>query len=391
MKKNLAVIFGGKSTEHDISILSAMQVIENLDKQKYNILPIYIAKSGVWYFGEKLKKIDGFRNFNTKGLKQVAILPCSDYLFIKKMFGLKKHIKLDCVMPIMHGMNGEDGSLQGLLELANLPYTSCGILASSIGMSKLAQKQFFEATDIPVVPYSSLTKTEFEKLKHKVVLDKSKFPVVVKPNRLGSSIGITLCKSNRQLNKALELGFKFDDLCVIEKAVKSLKEINLSVMGYKDDITFSATEEPIKSHGILSFADKYCSNKKGGKLKLSPQGLINKPKNLGAKQNGMQNLDRIVPAKLDSETKKLLYDYAKTIFTNFECKGVIRIDYIFDKKTKKLYVNEVNTIPGSLGYYLWEYSGISFSEELDKIIEIALKDFNDKNAKTFSFDSSVLK
>lgn len=391
MKKNLAVIFGGKSTEHDISILSAMQVIENLDKQKYEILPIYITKTNEWFYGEKLLHIDSFRNFNKKKLKKVVILPCSDYLFVKGVFGFEKFKKIDCVMPIMHGMNGEDGSLQGLLELSNIPYTSCGIMASSIGMSKLAQKQFFEAIDVPVIPYIKVTKMEFEKLKHKTHMDKDKFPMVVKPNRLGSSIGITLCKNNKQLSKALELGFKFDDICVVEKAIKNLKEINLSVMGYKEDIDFSVTEEPIKSHGILSFSDKYCANKKGGKLKLSPQGVGQVHKKLGTKQNGMQNLDRIVPAKIDGVTQKLLYDYAKSIFENMECKGVIRIDYIFDKKTKKLCVNEVNTIPGSLGYYLWEYKGISFKQELDKMVEIAYKEHKDKNAKTFVFDSNVLK
>ena len=391
MKKNLAVIFGGKSTEHDISILSAMQVIENLDKQKYEILPIYITKTGEWLYGEKLLHIDSFRNFNKKKLKKVVILPCSDCLFVNGIFGFEKFKKLDCVMPIMHGMNGEDGSLQGLLELSNIPYTSCGIMASSIGMSKLAQKQFFEAIDVPVVPYFKVTQMEFEKLKHKTHIDKEMFPVVVKPNRLGSSIGITLCKNNKQLSKALELGFKFDDICVVEKTIKDLKEINLSVMGYKEDIDFSVTEEPIKSHGILSFSDKYCANKKGGKLKLSPQSVEQMPKKLGTKQNGMQNLDRIVPAKIDDITQKLLYDYAKSIFENMECKGIIRIDYIFDKKAKQLYVNEVNTIPGSLGYYLWEYKGMSFSEELDKMVEIAYKEHKDKNAKTFVFDSNVLK
>ena len=162
-------------------------------------------------------------------------------------------------------------------------------------------------------------------------------------------------------------------------------------MGYKDDINFSVTEEPIKSHGILSFSDKYCANKKGGKLKLSPQSVEQMPKKLGTKQNGMQNIDRIVPAKIDGMTQKFLYDYAKSIFENMECKGVIRIDFIFDKKAKKLYVNEVNTIPGSLGYYLWEYKGMSFSEELDKMVEIAYKEHKDKNAKAFVFDSNVLK
>ena len=395
MKKNIMVIFGGKSTEHDISILSSLQAMEAFDKQKYEIFPVYITKESKWFYGEKLKKIESFKNFNCKNLKQVAILPFSDMLFVKKLGKYVPYKKIDCAFIIMHGMNGEDGTLQGLMELSNIPYSSSGILASSIGIDKIAQKQMFESFNIPVVPYLTLTKAEFEKLGNKIKLDGLIFPVVVKPNRLGSSIGISFCKNNKQLKSALELAFKFDDCVVIEKAIKKLKEINISVLGYKDDIKLSTTEQPVTSHELLTFTDKYCGEKNNGKLKFKPtkteQCAVKKQQSLkNGIKNGMQSLSRIVPANIDDKTKALVEKYAKEIFIGLKCKGVIRIDFMFDETKKVLYVNEVNTIPGSLAFYLWEYKGISFKDELDYIIDIALLEHKEKNQNTFVFKSKVI-
>lgn len=395
MKKNIMVIFGGKSTEHDISILSSLQAIDAFDKKKYEIYPVYITKQSQWLYGKKLKKIDTFRNFNYKNLKQVAILPCSDMLFIKKFGKYVPFKKIDCAFIIMHGMNGEDGSLQGLMELSNIPYSSCGVLASSVGLDKIVQKKLFESLHIPVVPYLTLSKIEYEKLNKKIKLEGITFPVVVKPNRLGSSIGISLCNNNKQLLKALELAFKFDDFVVIEKAIKKLKEINISVLGYKDDIKLSVTEQPLTNHELLTFTDKYCSGKNGGKIKKTPlkmeHNFAKKQNNLGGGiKNGMQSLSRIVPARIDAETNNLVKKYAKDIFIGLKCKGVIRIDFMFDETKKVLYVNEVNTIPGSLAFYLWEFKGISFSDELDYIVNIALEEYKDKNKKTFVFNGNVI-
>lgn len=389
MKKNIVVIFGGKSTEHDISILSSMQVIEALDKTKYEILPVYIEKTGRWLFGKKLLHIETFKHFTTTSLSEVAILPTDNRLYIKKLGKFKPFKKIDCAFIIMHGLNGEDGTIQGLLELANIPYTSSGILASSIGIDKLAQKRVFESLSIPVVPYTFLTRREYEKLNRKIKLETLIFPVVIKPNRLGSSIGISFCKNQKQLNKALELAFKFDDVVLIEKAVKKLKEINISVLGYNGNMLLSTTEQPITSHELLTFSDKYCGGQKGKIVAKSTSKISNLSNCFGTK-NGMQSLSRIVPAKIDFNTKQLIETYAKQIFTGLDCKGVIRIDFLFDETKKVLYVNEVNTIPGSLAFYLWEHKGISFTEELDKIIEIALLDHQDKNNKTFVFESKVI-
>ncbi len=431
MKKNIAIIFGGKSTEHEISILSAMQAMENMDREKYNLLPIYITKDGKWYYGEKLNKLSTYKNFNTKGLKEVAILPYDTNLYAKKLSGYKPMESIDCAFIIMHGMNGEDGSLQGLMELANIPYSSCGILASSIGMSKLAQKIFFTGLEIPVVPYFSITKNQFEKMGEKVDIDKTLFPVIVKPNRLGSSIGISFCKNKTTLKKALNLAFKFDDTVVVEKAIKRLKEVNISALGDSEKILLSETEQPQSNHEILTFQDKYLggSSKNGSaskgkilcgtkqikcdiKYEKNSKNTLNFEKNTiktekidvnnpeicingnvnkqGTKQVGMQNLSRIIPANIDIATKTLVEKYTKIIFQYLECKGVIRIDFIIDEKTKKLYVNEINTIPGSLAFYLWEYKGLDFKNELDKMVEIAIQTNNQKNNLQTTFEQKVL-
>ena len=396
--KNLIVIFGGKSTEHDISILSSMQVLENLDKSKYNIVPVYISKTGEWYMGEKLKNLETFKNFNEKGLKKVTILPTSDHIFVKTIVGYKKLFKVDCAFLVLHGMNGEDGTLQGLMELSNIPYTSCGVLASSVGMSKYMQKLVFTGLDIPVLPFCSLSKTEYTKLGKRFNLEKLAFPVVVKPDKLGSSIGISFCKNITQLKKALELAFKFDDLVVIEKAVTNMKEINISVLGDAENVFLSETEQPQTSHQILSFVDKYLSggkNQKGGKLgKNQNFGIKNadfNQKNSKTSKKGMASLSRIIPADIDDSTLSKVQSIAKSIFTNLECKGVIRIDFIFDNDSQTLYVNEVNTIPGSLAFYLWESKGKSFKTELDEIIEIAIKTHKDKQNKVMAFESNVIK
>lgn len=418
--KNLVVIFGGKSTEHEISILSCMQVMENLDKNKYNIYPIYITKQGEWLFAKQLNNIDALKHFDKTKCERVAILPDSDYLFVKKFGGYKKFVKIDCAFLVMHGVNGEDGTVQGLMELANIPYTSCGVMASSIGMSKNMQKLVFKALDIPTAPYFELTKQEYSRLAD-VDMERYMFPLVVKPDKLGSSIGISFCKDISELKTALNLAFKFDDVVVIEKAILDMKEINISVLGGDGEILFSETEQPQLKHSILTFADKYLSNQKSGKIqkngtksakntqKLTKKSLfLKKSKNIlvfdGDKNNhklgtklvnksnklGMANLSRTVPANIDSGTLKLVKDYAQTIFKTLECKGVIRIDFLFDNAEQKLYVNEINTIPGSLAFYLWEYKNLSFTHQLDKIVDLAISTNISKNNRLLTFESHVI-
>lgn len=402
-KKNIVIIFGGKSTEHDISILSYLQAVENIDKQKYQIFPVYISKKGEWFYSKKLEKIESFKNKKYEKFKKVSILPNSDYIFIKKCGHFKPFVKIDCVIPIMHGINGEDGTLQGLLELSSVPFTSCSVFASSVGISKYAQKVFFKSLNLPVIDFFKIEKTDFE-LKQNDLIKTIKFPVVVKPDKLGSSIGISFCKNKTQLKKALELAFKFDNVVVVEKAIKNLKEVNISVLGNGADCKVSLTEQPLTTSSILTFEDKYLGKKKG-KTNITNQNNFKQIENekhksnqsqnvisenaqkFGTKSVGMQNIDRIMPANISDKMLKEVEDYAKTIFRELSCKGVVRIDFIVDKN--KVFVNEINTIPGSLSYYLWKEK--TFGKLLDELIEIATKNWQEKNKLNLIFDSHIIK
>ena len=373
MKKNIAVIFGGESTEHDISILTAIQVMNALDKQKYNLLPIYISSDGNWFFGNKLTDIKFYKNFSQKKVQQVAILPCDNHMFVKKFGRYKKACKIDCAILSCHGKNGEDGTLQGLLELAHIPYTSGGVFASSVGLNKQKMKELFIANKIPICDYQVMTKTEFEN--NQIYVQKIDFPVVVKPNSLGSSIGISVCKDAEQLTDALKLAFCFDNVVLIEKCIQNLKEVNISVLGTVENHICSETEQPV-SKGLLSFEKKYLA----GRTKKMPSGT----------KNGMQNADRIIPADITKKQKKTIENLAIKIFKATNSKGVVRIDFLIDEISGKVYANEINTIPGSFAFYLWQKSSITFDKLIDKLIEIALMEHRHKQTLTNKFSSSVL-
>lgn len=367
--KNLVVIFGGKSTEHDISILTACQVMSAIDSKKYNINPIYIDNKGEWYGGDELKNVTFYKKFNTKKLKSVAILPCSDFLWQKGLGGYKKLCKIDCAIVSCHGKNGEDGTVQGLLELANIPYTSSGVLGSCVGLDKIAMKKLFSSENLPICPFIAVNKSQFKSVED--LLLQIDLPVIVKPSRLGSSIGISVAKTIDELKEAVDLAFMFDENIIVEKLVENLKEINISVLGDGVNAVCSVTEEPQNRGEFLSFSSKYLSGAKN-------------------ENNGMQNISRIMPANIDNQTIRNIENLAKKIFALLDCKGVVRIDFMQNTQTNELFVNEINTIPGSFAFYLWEKTGLSFEKLIDRLIEIAINSNQSQNKLTSSFSSCVL-
>lgn len=385
MKKNIVVIFGGKSTEHDISILTACQVIKALNEQKYNIVPVYINNKGKWFCGDILKEVSFYQNFNKKKVKEVAILPHDNFLYKKSFKKFKKYLKIDCAIICCHGKNGEDGTVQGLLQLAGVPYTSSGVLGSSVGLDKMAMKQMFVANKIPVCEFVSISKKQFALGGLDAVLKQISLPVIVKPNTLGSSIGISVAKTDEELQTALDLAFLFDEYVVIEKLVQDLKEVNISVLGYGENCVCSVTEQPNNNDEFLTFKDKYMSG-----AKQNTGDKLSKNQN-GTKLNGMQNLSRLVPADISEKDTKKIEKLAQQVFALLKCKGVVRIDFMIDNQTGKIYVNEINTIPGSFAFYLWEKSGVKFDILLDKLIEIAQNEFLNQNLLTTTFNTSVLK
>ncbi len=381
MKTKVAVIFGGKSTEHEISIISAVQAMNNMDEDKYEIIPLYLTKDNAFYTGEALRKMDNFRNIKTLLPKcQRVILVNEEFKnyvvrYPSKLFGKNVISEIDVALPVVHGTNVEDGTLQGYLKTLNIPFAGCDVFASGLGMDKYAMKIMLKEAGFPVLDCCRFNAHDFQEPENVVATIEKKFayPVIVKPVNLGSSIGISRADDRDGLDKALETAFTFADKVLVEPAITELKEINCAVLGDSDEAVASECEEPLNAHEILSFQDKYMS---GG------------AKSGGSK--GMQSLQRKIPADIPPETKKEIQEMAVKAFQYLDCNGVSRIDFMIDKATGKIYFNEINTIPGSLSFYLWEPVGIKYKELLDKLIKLALKRQRRENDIVYSFDSNVL-
>jgi len=381
MKTKVAVIFGGKRTEHEISIISAVQAMNNMDEDKYEIIPLYLTKDNAFYTGEALRKMDNFRNIKTLLPKcQRVILVNEEFKnyvvrYPSKLFGKNVISEIDVALPVVHGTNVEDGTLQGYLKTLNIPFAGCDVFASGLGMDKYAMKIMLKEAGFPVLDCCRFNAHDFQEPENVVATTEKKFayPVIVKPVNLGSSIGISRADNRDGLDKALETAFTFADKVLVEPAITELKEINCAVLGDSDEAVASECEEPLNAHDILSFQDKYMS---GG------------AKSGGSK--GMQSLQRKIPADIPPETKKEIQEMAVKAFQYLDCNGVSRIDFMIDKATGKIYFNEINTIPGSLSFYLWEPVGIKYKELLDKLIKLALKRQRRENDIVYSFDSNVL-
>lgn len=393
MKLNIAVVFGGKSTEHEVSVISALQAIENIDKEKYNVIAIYMDKKGDFYFSKDnlLINSNNYKNLNS------LLAKCTNVYFVKDknhtyvrevnsgLFGSKLNQLVDVVFPIVHGTNVEDGNLQGYFHTLNIPIVGPDTLSSAVSMDKYVMKEYCKAIGVPVIDALRFDKNDYkdvDKLVNKVK-EETGLPVIVKPVNLGSSIGIKKASDETGLKDALELAFSFSDIILIEKAITNLREINCAVLGDKFDAECSALEEPFGNDEILSFADKYMSGSKG--TKGSKVGA----KSVGTK-SGMASLSRKVPADLDDVTSNEIKTYAKKIFKYIGCSGVARIDFIIDRDTNKVYANEINSIPGSLSFYLFKPLGIEYRDLLDKLINIAIDNFKAKERLNFSFDSNLL-
>lgn len=383
---NIAVFFGGKSSEHDVSIVTALQMMENLDRDKYNIIPVYITRDGDWYTGKKLMDINTYKNFDIGDNELTrCYLPANTrarQLFkFEREHGLFKKdsgviVSLDAAILAMHGLNGEDGSLQGLLQLAQVPFTSCGVLGSAAGMDKILMKSAFLGADFPVLDYIYFDRgqlsNEAELLAEKAE-ERFSYPMFVKPANLGSSIGISKARNREELLKAMEVAAHYDRRILVERGVDNLEEVNCSALGFGSDVRVSVCEMPVTWEEFLTYDEKYMRGAKTG----------------GEKQ-GMQSLSRRIPAPISDELTARIQDYTRRVFQLFDCKGVIRIDYIIDKKDGSLYINEINTIPGSFAFYLWEASGLGYKELLDELIKYAVKAYEDSAGSEYAYKSDIL-
>lgn len=395
MSLKVAVIYGSRTCEHDVSIVSALQAMDNLDKNEYEIVPVYIARDGQWYTGRLLRNITFYSAFKPELVTHVAPVMSEDgKLTLMPVTSIAPHgfkgmvkvlmsnmnlgedtvEKCDVVLPVMHGMNGEDGTLQGLLELFNVPYTSTGVLGSALGMDKIAMKQFFRGCGLPVLDGMWFARSEWNK-NHEEVLNRVEsscpYPVYVKPANLGSSIGISRATDSQSLIKAIETAVEYDRRILVERGIEKPVEINCSALRIKGEVRASLCEMPASWEEFLTFDDKYLRGSKSGK------------------GQGMESLARKVPAPISDELTQRIQQMTTQVYNAMDCKGVVRIDYMLDGD--ELYINEINIIPGSLAFYLWEPLGISFKEMLDCMIEDAFTAYAEKNRSVFSYDSSILR
>lgn len=385
MKTNVAVFFGGRSVEHEISVISALQAINAFDSEKYNIIPVYISKKGRWYTGDDLLNIRNFKDMDalTGRLTEVFMRPeYGDYnLYSARTSAFSKRNKvvaeLHVVIPVLHGTNGEDGVFEGLLDTIGIPYAGCNTLSSANGMDKITMKMILRSEGLPVVDYVWFTDKQWYSDRDAMVAkveDKLTYPVIVKPANLGSSVGISKAADRESLIAALDNAARFSQRLIVEHMIDDLKEINCSVLGDADDHQSSVCEEPVRSGDFLSYEDKYMG---GSPSKGAPAG------------GGMQSSERRVPADLPPETSERIRHLAGETFRVLSCHGVSRIDVMIDGKDGGIYINEINTIPGSLSYYLWEASGISFPKLMDTLVQLALRRKRDIDRKTFTYDRNI--
>ena len=382
MKNNVAVFFGGRSVEHEISVISALQAIAAFDKEKYNVIPVYISKQGRWYTSPLLLDVKNYRDM--KGLTQrcteVMLRPeFGDYNLYKTTNGFfeKRHpvvATLHAVLPVLHGTNGEDGIFEGVLETIGIPYAGCNTLSSANGMDKITMKMILRESGIPVVDYVWFTDRQWFAQKESIIEKVEKelgYPVIVKPANLGSSVGIGKAADRQQLIERINYAEKFSQRIIVEHMIEKLKEINCSVLGNADENIASVCEEPVKTGDILSYEDKYMGGSKS------------------AKGSGMQSSERRVPAQIPEEMSERIRNMSRDTFRVLSCHGVSRIDVMINEKDNQVYVNEINTIPGSLSFYLWEASGIKFPQLIDRLMELAFERKRRADMKTFSFDQNI--
>lgn len=381
MKIKVGVIFGGETVEHEVSIISAVQAMEHINQDKYEIVPIYISKDRIWYTGKMLTDIDVYRDFDQlkKYAKQVVLTKTRDGFSLQNTKGLFRRTidTIDVAFPIVHGNNAEDGTLQGYLDSVGIPYVGSRVLGSALGQDKVIMKQVFKDMGLPIVDYVWFFDSDYADDCDKIFSDVKKlgYPVIVKPATLGSSVGISYVKDETSLATAIEEAMKYDVKIVVEKAVQNLVEVNCSVFGNYSHQEASVIEEVTSDDEFLTYADKYIGGAKG-KLK-------------GASK-GMASASRIIPARIGEDLTKEIQETSKKAFRALNLGGVCRIDYLIDKKTNKYYINEPNTIPGSLSFYLWEPTGKTYTELLDEMITLAIKDYKNRSKKTYSFDSNIL-
>ena len=352
--KNIAVLFGGESVEHDVSVITGLIVMSTLSKSTYNVIPVYIDKNGKWFTGEKLKDVDFYKNYNEKKLSHVTLCLGENVLY--RLAGKKQKpiAEISSAINCMHGGYGEDGSVAGLLKICKIPLASPPTTASGICMDKCATKIFLKGIGVKTLPYIRVKGLSDVPAVEK----KFKYPVIVKPSTLGSSIGIGVASDKKSLEEAILCSLKYSESALVEPFIEYFDEINCAVYSDMGEMIASECEKPIRKSGMLSFSDKYLDG------------------------------EREFPANIPMGIKAKIQNISKKIYEKLDCQGIIRIDFMVMGET--VLVNEINTVPGSLAYYLFCDTTEEFCGILKKMIDYSTKIFACNKTLINSFPSSVL-
>ncbi len=380
MKTRVALIFGGRSVEHEVSVISGLQAYNNVDTDKYDVTPVYMTKDGLFYVGGDVGRIESYRDI--PGLlgrsRQVIWVSEPSGTSLKQYpaprLGKGITIPVDLAFPVVHGTNVEDGVLQGFLKTMGVPFVGCDVCASAIGMDKYVQKAVLKDNGVPVLDGCVYTLSDYENVEGLAgrIEDRFGYPVIIKPVNLGSSVGISVAHDAGELTASIDDAYRYSSVILAEHAISNLREINCSVLGDENHAEASEIEEPMHTEDILSYEDKYVSGSKGGK------------------SGGMASVSRRIPADVSEEMRDRVRSLAVKAFRALRCCGVARIDFMIDVDSGELYFNEINTIPGSLAFYLWEPLGKPYKELLSDVIELARTRARNEKALTFTFDTNIL-
>ncbi len=386
MKIRVAVIFGGHSVEHEVSIISGIQAIGSMDKEKYDITPVYLTKDNEMYTGINIGDINAYKDIPAllKNSQRTIFVNEGRKYFLAgypgKKFGKNIKTEVDIALPVVHGTNVEDGTLMGYLKTIGVPFAGCDVTAAAIGMDKYVMKTVFKDNSIPVLDCLEFNTMDYRNIDGIISRTEERipYPVIVKPVNSGSSVGISVAENREKLADSIDEAFTFANIILIERAISNLQEINCSVLGDADEAKASLCEEPFHTKDILSYEDKYLS---GGKGKGS--------KSSGASK-GMASVSRKIPADISPDMTEKVRSLSLKAFKVLNCNGVVRFDFMIDRDNSELYLNEINTIPGSLSFYLWEPTGMSYTAMLDRLIELGIKRARDNERVTFSFETNIL-
>lgn len=349
MNKNMIIVYGGSSTEHDVSIITALQIYKKYAIDKVNVHLVYIDRENNWFIGEALQSFHFYKKTDCSKLKKVKLELGSSVLYQERGFSkTKKLFNVDFALNCCHGGFGEGGDLVSLFEMCKIPTSTGDSTSLKICMDKYTTKLMSMSLDIPTVDFFVVDNLEWQNIRNKILeqMEQFGYPVIVKPSRQGSSVGVCIANSCLELEKAINLAFAFDDRVIIERAITDKREFNCCVIRRNEKVIASNIEEPIGKGVVISFRDKYLGGSESGAIKGGA-------KCSGFRGVGMDGAERKLPADIPVKLKNEIIKYSKQMYNAVNMCGVVRIDFIYDNETKKLYLGEVNSIPGSLGYYFW--------------------------------------